>query len=388
MKEKAGEERAGRGLEFTVVMPCLNEEPYIRRAVRSLLDEDFLERGELVVVDGMSSDRTREIVREFIGKGYRVKLIDNPDKTQAYGLNLGIKEARGRVILRADAHCVYPPGYVRRSAGLLEETGAAAVGGMMWPVGEGLVQRAVALALRHPAGVGDARWHLGNYRGYADAAYLGVFRRRLFDEVGPYDTRCRANQDGELYLRIMKAGGRIFLDSSIRVVYFPRKSLGELGGQYFRYGKGRAYTTWKHRRLTSWRQAGPPVLVAVLLASVGLAAGTGEAAWLLAPGGYAAGLLAAAALGWRRKGAGPGKGKGADAQAAGSGTREEGVPKREAPAGGKEPRGAWERLVMEEAAGIGWKTRLLVAASWAVMHLAWGAGFLLNFARLLLRPRS
>jgi len=222
---------------------------------------------------------------------------------------------------------------------------------MMWPEGESRVQRAIALAFRHPVGVGNARWHLGNYRGYAEATYVGTFRKRLFDEVGFYDTNCRANQDGELYLRILKAGGRIFLDSSIRVVYFPRPTLRGLARQYFRYGKGRAYTSWKHRRMTSWRQAGPPALVAGLLGSVGLAVGTGEPGWLLVPGGYGAGLLAAAVLSWRKGGA----------------------PKKSGSAG--------------EHDKIGLKTRFLVAASWAVMHLSWGVGFLYNFPRLVVRPR-
>jgi len=370
-------------LEFSVVMPCLNEEEYIRGAIESLLDDDFREKGELIVVDGMSVDKTRQIVQDFIKQGYQITLLENPQKTQAYGLNLGIKQARGEYILRADAHCVYPPGYVRDCLRLLKETGAEAAGGMMWPEGrEGeRVQQAIALALRHPVGVGNARWHLGNYRGYAEATYVGAFPRRVFEEVGLYDTNCRANQDGELYLRIMKAGGKIYLDSSIKVIYFPRKSLGALARQYWRYGQGRAYTTWKHKRFSSWRQLAAPVLVVGLVVSLvgglvglvgrlgrwfNLGAGRsmeiganvkgnmgqsggleaviktvlGQGNWwllfLIFPFLYVGGLLGAALLSWPRE-------------------------------------------------KIGFRTRLLVAAAWAVMHLCWGVGFIYNFSRLVLR---
>lgn len=339
MTEKARGGKACGGLDFSVVMPCLNEEPYIRRAIESLLDDDFREKGELIVVDGVSSDRTREIVREFIGKGVQVKLLENTHKTQAYGLNLGIQEARGDVILRADAHCVYPPGYVRDCIRLLGESGAEAAGGRMWPVGKERVQEAVALALRHPVGVGDARWHLGNYKGFAESAYLGTFRRELFEEIGLYDTNCRANQDGELYLRILKAGGKIFLDGSIKVAYFPRRTLAGLAGQYFRYGKGRAYTTWKHRHMTSWRQAGPPLLAAGMAGSLAAGVTAGEPWFFVGPVLYGLGLFGAAFVGFRNE--------------------------------------------EEECGGRQITTRLLVTLAWAIMHLSWGAGFLFNYARLI-----
>lgn len=344
-KQSFRKELNGTGsVEFSVVMPCLNEEPYIRKAIISLLDDDFRERGELIVVDGMSSDGTRDAVKEFLGEGYQVRLLDNPHKTQAWGLNTGIKAAKGKFISRADAHCIYPRGYVKRCIELLEETKAEAAGGMMWPVGRGAAQKAIAMALRHPVGVGNARWHLGNYKGFAEAAYLGSFRKQLFDEIGFYDTHCQANQDGELYLRIMKTGGKIFVDSSIKVIYFPRRNLRELAAQYIGYGKGRAYTTWKHRRFSSWRQAGPLVLVVGLPVSVGLALGTGVWWWLGVPLGYVLSLLGISMVSWRKK-------------------RDE------------------NKLLGR----IDLKTRFHVAAAWAVMHVIWGVGFIYNFFRLILR---
>lgn len=113
----------------SVIMPCLNEEAFIREAVESLVDDFFRKNCELIVADGMSQDGTRRIVEELIKEGLRIRLLENKNKTQAHGLNIGIKEAQGKVVVRADAHCVYPPGYIQRCVEMLEETGAANGGG-------------------------------------------------------------------------------------------------------------------------------------------------------------------------------------------------------------------------------------------------------------------
>ena len=143
-------------------------------------------------------------------------------------------------------------------------------GGVMSPVGEGPVQNAIALAMRHRVGVGDAKYHLGNYRGYYDGVYLGAFKREIFDRVGGYDPSVHPNEDADLNMRILASGAKIWLDGSLRVAYFPRDSFGKLFAQYFNYGRGRARTTIKHRRFTSWRQILPPLLVLSLIAALGL----------------------------------------------------------------------------------------------------------------------
>jgi glycosyltransferase involved in cell wall biosynthesis len=249
-------------------MPSYNEENFIAKAIDSLVDDYFLKNCELIIVDGMSSDGTRRIVQSFIKKGFRIRLLENKNKIQAYGLNLGISEAKGEIIVRADAHCFYPPQYIKKCVELLERTGASNVGGIMLPQGTTMDQKAIALALIHPVGVGDAKWHLGNFNGYVDTVYLGTFWKKLFDEIGLYDTNCETNQDAELNLRIRKAGRKIHLDSSLKVTYFPRESLKKLAVQYFKYGRGRFYTALKHRKISSLRQVGPVFLVIGLFLSI------------------------------------------------------------------------------------------------------------------------
>jgi succinoglycan biosynthesis protein ExoA len=324
-------------------MPCYNEEGFIEKAIKSLADDYVKKNAEILVVDGLSTDNTVSAAAGFLKKNIPVKLLKNEKKLQCFGLNLGISEARGDIIVRVDAHSVYPKEYVKKLVQLLETTEAANVGGVMLPKGNTPVQEAIALAMQHPIGVGDARFHLGNYKGYVDTVYLGAFRRNIFETVGLFDTNCRTNEDAELNIRILKKGEKIYLDSSIQVEYLPRDSFGKLAIQYFRYGRGRAYTTVKHRQITSLRQLAPPLLIIGLIGSLILSFFSPY--FLIFWGCYMLSLLAAALF------SRPGSGR-----------------------------------------KISLKGRLLMGFAFLVMHVSWGAGFLgffiMPFDRSLKGPRN
>jgi len=253
---------------ISVIMPCYNEAKYIAKSIESLLDDYSLKNCEILVVDGMSNDGTQEIIQSLIKEGLPISLFQNEKRVQAHGLNLGISKAEGETIVRVDAHCLYPPGYIEKCVELLKSKDAWNVGGVVLPQGTKTVQKVIALALKHPLGVGKAKWYAGNYSGYSKSVPFGTFRKELFDNVGLYDPKAKANEDAELNLRIQKAGGKVYLDSSIKVTYFPRESLKELAVQYFKYGRGRCYTTLKHRKITAPRQILPVFLVLGLLFSV------------------------------------------------------------------------------------------------------------------------
>lgn len=310
---------------ISVIMPCYNEEEFIGKSIESLLDDYFRKNCELIIVDGMSNDKTREIAQSFLNQQLNGKLLKNKKKIQVYGLNLGISEAKGEIIIRADAHCLYPPEYINKCADLLKKTGAANVGGIMLPQGTKIFQEAAAWAMQHPVGVGDAKFHLGNFSGYVDTVYLGTFWKKLFNEIGFYDTNCRTNEDAELNLRIIKKGKKIYLDRSIKVIYYPRGSLRALALQYFQYGRGRCYTTLKHMKITSFRQIGPIALVVGLFLSIILS--FWQSLFLLFPLSYFFVLLLGALLSWPKK-----------------------------------------KIRMGQ--------RILMGLIWATMHVSWGLGFL------------
>ncbi len=391
----------------TVVMPCFNEEKYVVRALRSLFDEWSIKACEFLVVDGGSTDRTREAVKELIqslaapinppqppfykggnlngpplekggrgdlpagqrndllppakdgmddevlwfassrgswvreggrGDSYEwnppvggrrrpvIRIVDNAFRQASRGLNIGILEARGAYVARADARSTYALGYLRRCVELLEQKEAANAGGIEVPMAEGgHFGEAIALALRHPLGGGSAKF---GYSGYAASAATGTYRRKLFDELGLFDARPGADEAAEMNVRIVLAGRKIWVDGGLKVFRNVPSTLGELGKWYFRYGEGRARTAKKHKMFTSWRQIASPLLVAMMGYSI--VRSLKAPSYLLFFAAYAAAVLAAALVGPLPADAGK--------------------------------------------AGLG--TRLALAAALGTMHVAGGAGFL------------
>ncbi len=238
-------------------MPCLNEEAYIEACVRSVFAQDYpKDRLEILVADGMSMDKTREILDRLREEDGRVRVIDNPERIQAAGLNAAIRDCRGEIVVRMDVHAEYATDYVRRCVEVLDATGADNVGGAQRAKAKTLFQKALCAALESPLGVGGSKYRSSDNEGFVDTIFLGAFRRRILEKVGLYDPKAVTNEDAELNQRILEQGGKLFLSRQIVVHYFPRDSFRTLSRQYFRYGKGRARTMLKHRRLPRTGDAG------------------------------------------------------------------------------------------------------------------------------------
>lgn len=277
--------------EISILIPCYNEEAFIAATLSSLVDQYVLDRCEILVIDGMSTDRTPEMLRQLQAQYPNLFVLENPARLQAAGLNAGLEAARGEIIVRADAHSTYPPHYVRTCVELLKRSGAANVGGVMSPRGGSAFEDAVAAAMSHPIGIGGAKFHVGNFTGPVDTVYLGTFWKTVFQRVGPYDPAAHPAEDAELNLRILKMNEAVFLDSSVRVRYQPRSTFQSLTRQFFWYGRGRCYVVQKHRRLYSIGRIAPPLLVLVL-AGTSLAAVLMDPRWALVPLGYLLSLFA------------------------------------------------------------------------------------------------
>lgn len=259
----------------SVIIPAFNEEQTIVKCIESLINGDYpLDLLEFVVADGGSVDKTLEEIGEFQNKNPQldVKVVNNPLRSQGYGLNIAIDNVStsSEIIVRADAHSIYPRNYIYDCVNTLLTNQADNAGGVMFPVGKTPFQKAVAFSMTHPLGVGNAKFHLGNYSDFVDTVYLGCFRKEIFKEVGLFDPMMTPNEDAELNLRIIKCGGKIYLNSDIKVEYFPRRSIKELLVQYFRYGCGRCRTVKKHGRITSYRQIVSPLWVMSSLVFIGM----------------------------------------------------------------------------------------------------------------------
>jgi GT2 family glycosyltransferase len=257
----------------SVILPTLNEQPYLRDCLDSLLDQDAGDSIEILVVDGGSTDATVAIAE---AAGEPVRVIRNARVNAASAMNLGMAAARGDIIVRADAHARYDRDYISRSVAVLLDTGAAVVGGPMRPVGTTTFGRAIAAVTSSPFGVGPGRFHYADRAQEVETVYLGVFRRDTAVAVGGFDEQELqwAAEDQELNYRIRKAGGQIWLDPSIRSVYFPRETPRALWRQYVNYGVCKASTLNKHGTLPYWRPLVPAAMVAgaAVLAGVGVVA--------------------------------------------------------------------------------------------------------------------
>ncbi len=245
-------------IQVSVIIPCRNEEDCIEACVRSIFDQDPPSGGfEVIVADGMSTDKTRGILDRLAKEDDRLIVIDNPRRFVSSGLNAAIAVSRGEVIVRMDAHTVYARDYVRQCLAVLEETGADNVGGPWAAEGEGLMGRAIAAAFQSPFSVGGARGHDLGYEGSLDTVYLGCWRREAFARFGLFDEELVRNQDDEFNLRLIRSGGKIWQSPRIRSWYRTRGSLGNLFRQYAQYGYWKVRVIQKHYLPASFRHIVP-----------------------------------------------------------------------------------------------------------------------------------
>lgn len=268
----ASETEGKTGEGVLVVIPCLNEEAHLPALLDALIKD--APSALIIVADGGSRDSSRAIVNARALTNPRLMLLDNPLKLQSAGVNAAVRMfgAEHRWLVRVDAHCGYPHGYVTDLVEAALRTGADAVVVPMRTVGHRGFQRAVAAAQNSRLGTGGSpHRHLGQGR-FVDHGHHALCRIDLFVRVGGYDEAFSHNEDAELDHRLGLAGGCIWLEPSLAIEYHPRSLPLPLLRQYVAYGKGRAMTVRKHRMRMKPRQLAPlavaPALVVALAAPV------------------------------------------------------------------------------------------------------------------------
>ncbi len=231
----------------SIIAPCRNEARFIENTLNSVLRGDYpADRMELLVVDGMSRDGTREIVSEMAKQDSRIRLLDNPKKIVPSAMNIGIKAARGEYIARIDCHSTFASDYISKCIEVSRRTGAENVGGywVTLPGADTDVARAIAAATSCGFGVGNAMFRLTGPERDVDTVPFGTYRKVLFDKIGLYNEGLVRNQDIELNSRIRKAGGRIIISPEIKLNYYNRATYRGLRQQSFNNGLWNPYTVW------------------------------------------------------------------------------------------------------------------------------------------------
>jgi len=253
--------------KVSIIIPCRNEEKYIARCISSVINSDYPEELlEVLVCDGLSDDRTPEIVNQFASKYPSVKYLLNKKQTVPYALNLGVQNATGDIIIILGGHAEVYPDYIKTCVELLDNNPEiGCVGGLLDNIYEDDVSTVIAAAMSSPFGVGSAHFRTGAKEGYVDTVAFGVYKKEVFEKIGLFDEKLVRNQDDEFNYRLIKAGYKIFLSKEIRVKYYVRSSFFKLFKQYYQYGYWKVFVNKKHKTITTFRQIIPFFFVLFLI---------------------------------------------------------------------------------------------------------------------------
>jgi len=243
-------------------MPVLNEERHLEAAVCRVLDQEYPGDLEVIIAVGPSGDHTRDIADALAATDRRIRVVDNPAARTPTALNLGIAASKHKIIVRVDGHGELTDGYIRRAVELLEETGAANVGGVMDAQGTTPFEQAVAIAYTARLGLGGGAFHLADSpAAEAETVFLGVFRKDALTAVGGFDETMHRAQDWELNYRLRTRGHKIWFSPELRVTYRPRSTLRALMKQMYETGKWRRELVRRHPETANARYLAPPLTV-------------------------------------------------------------------------------------------------------------------------------
>jgi succinoglycan biosynthesis protein ExoA len=253
-------------ISVSVIIPCRNEAEFIGRCLDSILTQDFPKKNfEILIVDGLSDDGTRQILEIYAQKYPCIRVLDNTKKIVSSAMNIGIKGAKGEIIVRMDVHTEYASDYITQCSNILREMKVENVGGPWVPNGKTYLQKAVSNAFQSPFSSGGAQSHNAYHEGLVDSVYLGCWNKNTLEKLGYFDEELVRNQDDELNLRIIRSGGRIWQSPKIKSWYYPRSSIVALFQQYSQYGYWKVRVIQKHKIPASIRHIVPGMFVCLIV---------------------------------------------------------------------------------------------------------------------------
>lgn len=283
----------------SIIIPCRNEEKFISRCLDSIVANDYpKERVEVLVLDGMSKDGTREIIKRYAHRYTFIRLLGNPERIIPAAMNFGIRSARGEIIMKMDAHSTYPRDYMSSCVRYLREYEAENVGGI-WKIVPGAdttIAKGIAHALGHPFASGNAYIKVGSKEPqWTDAVAFGCYRRDIFQKIGPWNEELAGSSDMDVNARLRAVGGRILLVPEIVLEYYVDPDLQTFWGHNFSDGVWATYVLKFGSKAWSWRHWVPLAFVLSVIGSGALSAFFPTFRWLLGSimGAYAVSNLGA-----------------------------------------------------------------------------------------------
>lgn len=209
---------------ISIIIPCRNEEKYIGKCLDSIIANDYpKDKLEVLVIDGMSEDKTKEILEKYSSQYFFIKRLENQGKFTPFGLNIGVKESKGEIILRMDAHAIYEKDYISKCVRYLNEYSVDNIGGriMTIPRENTILAQAIALCLSNQFGAGNSYFRIGSKEPIlVDTVFGGCYKKEVFGKIGLFNEKLKRSQDLEFNLRLRRAGGKILLIPEIVSYYF------------------------------------------------------------------------------------------------------------------------------------------------------------------------
>lgn len=252
----------------SIIVPLFNEEKYIDNFIKSLIDQTFpVKSMEWILIDGNSTDKTKEIITRYINlRKFPIKLLINEQKYTPYALNIGIKNAKGKYIIRLDAHAYFYPNYIEKCVYYLENTDADNVGGIAETSADTFVGKAISQMLSTKFGVGNSNFRIGVGNKYVDTVPFGAFRRDIFKKIGLFNTELLRSEDNDINARIRKNGGKIWLSEEICFKYYCRDTIYGILKMSIQNGNSLFYTLRKNPKAMSIRHFIPFLfLISIIL---------------------------------------------------------------------------------------------------------------------------
>ena len=271
---------------IAIIIPTLNEERFIESCIASVRAQSYpFAKMDVMVIDGGSTDRTREIVSALHTEYPNIRLIHNPQRFQSAAFNIGVEASDAPYIVRLDAHATYDTHYIERCIALLSEHPEYGnVGGVceILPQNNSLTAEAIALLNHLPFGIGGAAFRVATTAQDVDSVPFGAFRREVVQQVGGMLSNLARGEDNEYNARIRNAGFIVRLDPAIRSSYFARATWSAICKQMYLNGVSIGQLYYIDRSAIGLRHLVPLAFVSMLILSAILASFTSVGLYLLA----------------------------------------------------------------------------------------------------------
>lgn len=256
-----------KDLTVSLIVPLYNEEKYIENFIISLTRQTYpIEKMEWILIDGSSTDKTLDILNKYINKQrYPIILLHNNKRKTPYALNTGIEQAKGKYIIRLDAHAKISTNYIEKCVYYLDTIDADNVGGVAETKANGFIGTAISQMLSNKFGVGSSDFRVGEGNKYVDTVPFGAFRREVFEKIGLFNINLLRSEDNDINARIRQSGGKIWLAEDIRFTYYCRDSVKGILKMALQNGNALFYTIRENPKAMSIRHFIPFIFLMSLI---------------------------------------------------------------------------------------------------------------------------